>query len=123
MFSVVYTPTQRFYGVELPWRDNRQDVSAIPADSYQCRWVWSPHFQRKTYQVMAVPGRLGIRLHVANFASELLGCIALGRQIVQFKDGRYGVANSGTSMRKFVREMGQQPFELDIYSWAAEQAA
>ena len=119
-FGVLRTPSGKYYWtVELPWRGNKHDVSCIPARRYRCGFTWSPHFARKTYQVLAVPGRSGIRLHRCNFASELLGCIGIGRKVAKFPNGVLGVTNSRTSMDAFVREMGEQPFELRIYQWAA----
>ena len=62
--------------LELPWRDNKKDVSCIPTGEYELAWTFSSRFQKNTWQLMNVPARTGIRIHSANLASELQGCIA-----------------------------------------------
>lgn len=44
--------------------------------------LWSPDAQHRLPLIDGVPGRSGLRIHAANFAYELLGCIALGRRLV-----------------------------------------
>lgn len=69
--------------LELPWRDNRIRVSCIPAGTYTLR----PHTSGAVNQwndghCLAVEGcepeRTLIRVHSANEADDLLGCIAVG---------------------------------------------
>lgn len=64
------------FTIELPWRDNRRNVSCIPegiyplACRYSQRWGWH-------LEVQDVPGRDLILFHPANDArKELRGCIA-----------------------------------------------
>ena len=49
-----------------------------------------------------VPGRSDIEIHTANFASQLLGCLASGEEITRDRDGDFAVAG-GTSRRAYVR--------------------
>ena len=66
--------------IERPWLDNQNQISCIPAGTYLFYkynsptkgWVW------RTDQV---PNRTAIEIHAANFASQLLGCIAVGASI------------------------------------------
>jgi len=51
---------------------------AIPAGVYRIGFECSPRFGENCLTVFDVPGREGIRVHVANRASELEGCIAPG---------------------------------------------
>ena len=100
--------------VELPWRDNHHDISCIVAGDHQCWWGKSPRHGMGVYHVKA-DGRAGIEIEpAANFASDLLGCISLGRKIARFPNGKYGVAYSGSTRRRFVRHMGRRPFVLRI---------
>lgn len=64
--------------VERPWKNNAAGTSCIPAGTYTVKMTYSPRFKRYLYEVQDVPGRSGIRLHVANWAAELHGCIAVG---------------------------------------------
>ena len=52
---------------------------AIPAGTYSVILSYSPHLNYITPELENVPGRTAIRIHVANRAEELLGCIAVGQ--------------------------------------------
>lgn len=79
-----------FYTIELPWRNNQPNVSCVPAGEYQLLPYFSPtHGQTwrlhnpalKVWgaSAMAPEGmRSECELHSANWARQLLGCIALG---------------------------------------------
>lgn len=62
--------------IELPWRENRHQVSCIPEGSYVLVKRYSTHFLWH-FEVKDVPGRDLILIHPANDAAlELKGCIA-----------------------------------------------
>jgi hypothetical protein len=62
--------------IELPWRENRRQVSCIPEGVYQLSKRNSTRFGDHIY-VAKVPGRSAILIHAANnAATELQGCIA-----------------------------------------------
>lgn len=106
---------------ELPYRDNKRNVSCIPSGVYTCQWNWSPRFNRLTYEILNVPGRTGIRFHPANFfgdvakgfKSELNGCVALGER-VGFDRGQRCLFLSRKAITRFEQRMGGKPFLLDI---------
>lgn len=52
--------------------------TAIPKGIYKVTMTYSPRFKRQMPQVMNVPGFTGVRIHSANKATQLEGCIALG---------------------------------------------
>jgi hypothetical protein len=54
----------------------------IPAGEYGVIINESQRFKRRMPLLVNVPGREGIRIHVANWAHELDGCIAVGRTII-----------------------------------------
>ena len=65
------------YALELPWRDNKEDVSCIPLGEYALEITPSPKFfGRLVVEIMDVPDRTGVRMHPANWVEQLLGCIA-----------------------------------------------
>lgn len=101
--------------VEPPWDDNLPDVSCFPTGPHPAWYGWSPRHHCHVYHV-GVERRAGIEIEpAANWASELLGCMALGRRIVNFhgRPGRtWGVTNSGSSRRAFERELRGRPFTL-----------
>lgn len=64
------------YSIELPWRNNQQQVSCIPEGNYALKRRNSEHLGWHL-QLMDVPGRELILIHPANNAQkELKGCIA-----------------------------------------------
>lgn len=82
-FGVLAFGREHCRSLELPWRDNRRQVSCIPTGRYRCSMVNSPRFGR-VYGVRDVPGRSSILIHAANLAgdvrlrwdTQLQGCIA-----------------------------------------------
>ncbi|WP_262249831.1 DUF5675 family protein [Parapedobacter soli] len=62
--------------IELPWRDNRRNVSCIPEGRYRLVRSLGRRFHY-CIRLLDVPGRSGILIHPANdAATELRGCIA-----------------------------------------------
>lgn len=62
--------------IELPWRENRHQVSCIPEGRYALVKRYSSHFQWH-FELLEVPQRDLILIHPANNAElELKGCIA-----------------------------------------------
>lgn len=107
--------------LELPWKDNQSNISCIPAGSYTCKYTrsnrMSEHKGRDvfTYGVLNVPNRAGIRIHSANFFSELLGCIALGDAHKDINaDNEQDVVHSGATIAAFEEQMQKQDFKLVI---------
>lgn len=110
-----------FYAGELPWRDNKSNVSCIPKGKYLAVWTRSPRFGRCMYLVAEVKDRAGIRLHAANFMGDdtkgfrkqLHGCIALGEKL-GWIGGQKAILVSRPAMGRFERIVGGEPFELEI---------
>jgi len=69
--------------LELPWRDNKNDISRVPAGTYSAKMrVDGPRGWR--VELLDVPGtRENIQLHVGNYASEIQGCILVGDSIAR----------------------------------------
>lgn len=65
--------------VELPWKDNQQNISCIPEGEYDLKRKTSPHFG-ESFEVLNVPNRTDILIHPANTIEDLKGCIGLGEQ-------------------------------------------
>jgi hypothetical protein len=80
-----------FWTIENPWQDNEPDVSCIPEGSYAMERYQSPSHGANTWQLVDVPNRTYIQLHVANYASDVLGCIGLGIGVMS---NLVGVSNS-----------------------------
>lgn len=107
--------------LELPDKNNASRISCIPVGKYICKYTKSPLFSKNagkdvfTYAILNVPNRAGIRIHSANYARQLLGCIALGSEHKDLNiDGQLDVIHSGDTMRKFEDFMNKEDFELEI---------
>ncbi len=59
-------------------RENSHGKLAIPEGTFRLEKTFSPKFKKDMWEVMDVPGRTGIRIHSANYASDLEGCISVG---------------------------------------------
>lgn len=76
------------YTIERPWQMNRRRISCIPVGDYSLKRrncgddPTRETFYLKSWCVSDSPdedtARWGIRFDVANYAHELMGCIALG---------------------------------------------
>ena len=69
--------------LELPWRDNQQQISCIPDGEYLCkrtegRRLFSGAVIPVTFEVTDVPGRSGILFHSGNIDHHSRGCILVG---------------------------------------------
>ena len=62
--------------IELPWKDNKRNISCIPEGRYDVVPRYSTHFKHHLL-IKGVSGRHLILFHLANDAlNELEGCIA-----------------------------------------------
>lgn len=116
---------------ELPDHDNHPMTSCIPKGTYLVKWGHSPKYG-ECYHVQNVPGRSDVLIHPANlmgdkekgYATQLLGCIALGKIMQTFEPGsvphqefhhpQKGIAQSKPTVAEFVQHLGQEEFELII---------
>ncbi|MFA7287657.1 MAG: DUF5675 family protein [Melioribacteraceae bacterium] len=101
--------------LELPYKNNAQSISSFNPGKYTCKYTMSPSFKIKTYEVTGVPGRAGVRIHSANYVSQLRGCIALGDAHKDINaDGLSDVTHSGNTIAAFEKLMNYEDFELEI---------
>jgi Family of unknown function (DUF5675) len=59
-------------------RPRTGDHPCIPTGQYEIILTFSPHLHYLTPEVLNVPNRSAIRIHIANRADEILGCTAIG---------------------------------------------
>ena len=82
--------------VERPWRDNMPWESCIPFGMYTLTKIdKSKAFNYPHYLLEDVTGRTFIKIHVANYPSELHGCIGVGSY---FANGAIAVCKSINAM-------------------------
>lgn len=111
---------------ELPWRDNLDNRSCIPAGMYPLKWHKSPKFGW-CYQIMNVPDRDLVLIHRGNWCgdvdkglhSDVEGCVVLGQKFgdVYNEPGdwtQYGLSGSGNAIKRFHELMNQEDGEITI---------
>lgn len=105
--------------LELPWKNNAQNISRIPAGMYDCKRVFDRttgggSFIPETFEVMGVPGRSGILFHVGNSTKDTHGCILTGMTIGGTDQAGW-VLNSKDAFGEFLRATSlENTFKLTI---------
>ena len=109
--SIKYT----WDSLELPWRDNRRNVSCIPTGTYRAIQHVSPKFG-KCLWLQNVPDRSEILVHAGNFYTDILGCILIGSNLKDINgDGHFDVTSSRASIKKLMGYLkGQKEIEVQI---------
>lgn len=101
--------------LERPWIKNMSNISCIPKGEYKVKYTYSWKFLKYTYEVQAVSGRSGIRIHSASFWSDLQGCIALGSDYKYLNsDKQKDLINSRITVKAFEDLMQKKDFTLII---------
>jgi len=66
-----------FKTLELPYKNNKRSVSCIPDGMYRYIIDMSYNKNRNVIELIDVPGRSQIQIHVATKLSQLKGCIGV----------------------------------------------
>jgi hypothetical protein len=106
--------------LELPWRNNQQNISCIPDGEYLVETRVSPKYG-KIYWVRNVPNRSYVLIHSGNVAGDktkgykthVAGCILLGQRRGLLW-GQWAVLNSRITVNRFMRKLQYEPFKLRI---------
>lgn len=112
-FGLLIASSLKLFTLELPWKNDESNVSCIPKGTYICRYTLSPRLRKFTYEVFGDRKRTGIRIHSANFANQLLGCLALGEKIGKM-DGRKALLISRPAITKLEQAMERKTFQLEV---------
>lgn len=104
--------------LELPWKDNALRISCIPEGFYLVEKHNSPTFGKcfivKSIGKDQVEGRTWILIHPANFHTDLLGCIGVGRHHTDINgDGLRDVTHSKATLKEFLA-LAPDSFYLQI---------
>lgn len=104
------------YTVERPWLNNKVGQSCIPEGEYEL----SPgRFNRggyRAYQLMDVPGRSLIKIHIGNTMDDVIGCIAPGMSL-GYLNNKWGVTNSKTAFDRFMDVMDGEKGRVEIIQY------
>ena len=119
-FGIIVFDGHSLFTGELPWRDNRANISCIPEGVYSVRVSDSRKFGR-CYEIGEVPKRSHILLHHGNFCGDRIrglrtnvaGCILVGCGTGRLFSQR-AVFNSRTARRRFEQTMNFEDFILEV---------
>jgi hypothetical protein len=99
--------------LELPWRNNLNDISRIPAGAYHAKTRADGHLGWRI-QLEPETGRELVEIHIGNFPKNSIGCILLGNGR-SASDG-CSVLGSGAAMKDLKSRYGstERPIEIVI---------
>ncbi len=101
--------------LELPWLDNRPQVSCIPEGAYQVVSRESEKFGMH-YHVTRVPEREWILFHPGTYVSQLRGCILPGRAFADLnRDNIPDILDTRATLHRLLASAGER-FTLHILS-------
>lgn len=120
-----YTPLATFgilsvgdfwcYSIECPWLSNKRDISCIPEGSYFLELGLYKN-RYGSYEVMDVPDRDYIKIHIGNTLDDIIGCIVIGNKL-GVVNGKWGVLQSKITYEKFMTAMNNTPFSSIVINW------
>lgn len=67
------------YTLELPWKDNSNNISCIPTGTYKgiLRYDKKDGWR---IQLDNVPNRTGVQIHMGNYTTQIEGCVLVGTE-------------------------------------------
>jgi len=99
--------------LELPWKNNNQNVSCIPVGEYKVRKRYSAKYGNH-FHIMEVPNRAEILIHSGNYFTQTRGCILAGSSFEDINnDGNLDVVNSKATLTR-LSEIMPEEFTLKI---------
>lgn len=93
------------YTVERPWLNNKPRESCIPEGTYTLKLGVYNRGGYPAYEVLNVPNRSLIKIHVGNTMDDVIGCISPGKEL-SFLGGKWGVTGSRKALNEFMESMG-----------------
>ena len=103
-----------WFSLELPWLNNQKYISCIPIGDYTAYKHVSPKFGPCLW-IKEVNGRSEVLIHPANYHTQLLGCIAIGRDLKHINRGNdIDVSNSRDSMEELLSQIEGDEIHLRI---------
>ena len=104
--------------LELPYKNNKPDVSCIPEGVYTVKKITRPD-GRPGLHIQDVPGRTKILIHTGNYAAgdhpDILGCILVGLKYSYVNSDQYlDIADSTPAFNALYKILPQE-FKLHIF--------
>ena len=100
--------------VELDWKNNKINISCIPAGLYVCKMgIHHGTKEYPVYELQNVPNRSNIEIHIGNFLEDTKGCILVGEEL-KIYENKYWVKSSTIAFHRFMNRMNGEDFLLEI---------
>jgi hypothetical protein len=97
--------------LELPWLDNKDNISCIPAGIYECERYKSPKRGYVVFLLKNVPDRDFVEIHIGNFPKDTDGCILIGMSFMS----DCSIGDSRDAFSKFMNKLeGQDKLTLKV---------
>ncbi|TBG37170.1 hypothetical protein ELG78_09325 [Rhizobium leguminosarum] len=109
--------SRTLYTLEEAWRENKPKVSCVPAGSYRCiphGWEAGTKVSKpRTWELVGVPGRSAVLIHIGNTTRDTEGCIlaGMGLMVTQLLSS---ISDSRLAIELMRREIGPNEFMLTI---------
>lgn len=112
--GMLYCSDKRFFTLELPWLDNAPNISCIPLGKYKWFKRFSPSKKYNVIELIDVPGRSYIQIHLGNYTRQIEGCILPGMGLKDIdEDGVFDVTHSEKAFNQ-IMEMTADNGEVEI---------
>lgn len=115
VFGILSVDGFECYTVERPWLDNKPRESCIPEGVYGLELGMYNRGGYPAYEIMDVPDRSLIKMHIANNINDVIGCVGFGDSLGYYEN-LWSVMNSGATMKKFMEVMGGEDGQIVIKS-------
>jgi len=116
---------------EQPWDDNKPDVSCIPPGDYDLQPYDSPKhgptvvFHNPALGIYGTPeqipagatGRSLCEIHIGNYPSDVEGCVAVGREIIDGSEKGRMVTHSAETFASLRQKWGDRKRMTATIAW------
>lgn len=106
-FGRLIMPEFQCFTVERPWLNNMPRESCIPEGEYEMVLGMYNRGGYAAYELIGVPDRSLIKIHIGNTMDDLLGCIAPGKAL-GYLEKKWAVTSSKKAYGEFMTAMDSE---------------
>lgn len=106
--------------LELPWKNNEENISRVPAGKYKAR-IRADGALGWRIELDNVPDRKNVQLHVGNYPRDSTGCVLIGTKVsaanntCSIEGSKTGLDALKTAMDKASSTgVSSQPLEISV---------